>query len=99
MTCSMICWLHEVDERHVGRVGGKGANLGRLLRLGLPVPPGFVVTTQAYRAVVASTDLAAAGLEQLRARLPSTPLPDQVRQPASTSSRPAGRNDYLTVQG
>ncbi len=30
-------------------VGGKGANLGELARAGLPVPPGFCVTTAAYR--------------------------------------------------
>lgn len=29
--------------------GGKGANLARLARAGFPVPPGFIVTTQAYR--------------------------------------------------
>ena len=29
--------------------GGKAANLGELVRAGLPVPPGFVVTTVAYR--------------------------------------------------
>lgn len=28
--------------------GGKGANLGELTRAGMPVPPGFVVTAQAY---------------------------------------------------
>lgn len=30
-------------------VGGKGANLARLTAAGLPVPPGFIVTTAAYR--------------------------------------------------
>jgi pyruvate,water dikinase len=30
------------------RVGGKGANLSRLAAAGLPVPPGFCVTTEAY---------------------------------------------------
>lgn len=30
-------------------VGGKGASLARLAAAGLPVPPGFHVTTQAYR--------------------------------------------------
>ncbi len=30
-------------------VGGKGANLGELTGAGLPVPPGFVVTADAYR--------------------------------------------------
>ena len=28
--------------------GGKGANLGEMTAAGLPVPPGFVITGQAY---------------------------------------------------
>jgi pyruvate,water dikinase len=32
--------------------GGKGASLARLIRAGLPVPGGFLVTTEAYRAFV-----------------------------------------------
>ena len=35
-------------------VGGKAANLGELIRAGLPVPPGVCVTTEAYRQVAAS---------------------------------------------
>ena len=34
-------------------VGGKAANLGEMLGLGLPVPPGFVVTTETCRAFLA----------------------------------------------
>src|SRR6478609_9697302 len=30
-----------------GLLGGKGANLAEMTRLGIPVPPGFTVTTQA----------------------------------------------------
>jgi pyruvate,water dikinase len=30
------------------RVGGKAANLGRMLAAGLPVPPGFCITTKAF---------------------------------------------------
>ena len=33
----------------VDRVGGKGASLARLVAAGLPVPPGFHITTAAYR--------------------------------------------------
>ena len=33
----------------VGLAGGKGLSLGRMAVAGLPVPPGFVVTTEAYR--------------------------------------------------
>ena len=37
--------------------GGKGANLARLARAGFPVPPGFIVSTDAYRAFVAANGL------------------------------------------
>jgi pyruvate, orthophosphate dikinase len=33
-------------------LGGKGANLGEMTRVGLPVPPGFTVTTEACNAYV-----------------------------------------------
>jgi pyruvate,water dikinase len=35
-------------------VGGKGASLARLVRAGLPVPGGFHITTEAYRAFVSA---------------------------------------------
>jgi phosphoenolpyruvate synthase/pyruvate phosphate dikinase len=37
--------------------GGKGANLGELISAGLPVPPGFCITTAAYRRAVAQAGL------------------------------------------
>ncbi len=37
--------------------GGKGANLGELVRQGFPVPDGFVVTTAAYAAYLAHNGL------------------------------------------
>ena len=44
-----IVWFAEVGRDSVPLVGGKGANLGELTRAQIPVPPGFVVTTRAYR--------------------------------------------------
>ena len=38
-------------------VGGKGANLSRLSRVGFPVPPGFLITTAAYCAFVQANHL------------------------------------------
>jgi len=43
-----ILWFKEVTKDDVGIVGGKGANLGEMTRAGLPVPPGFIVTSGAY---------------------------------------------------
>ena len=35
-------------------LGGKGANLAEMTRLGLPVPPGFTITTEACREYLAT---------------------------------------------
>ncbi len=44
----LVLGLQELGKGDVERAGGKGANLGELLRAKIPVPPGFVVTAQAY---------------------------------------------------
>jgi phosphohistidine swiveling domain-containing protein len=38
-------------------VGGKAGNMGELTRAGLPVPPGFCLTTEAYRQATAGAGL------------------------------------------
>ena len=43
-----VVWFQEVDKGDIGMVGGKGANLGEMTKAGIPVPPGFIVTAQAY---------------------------------------------------
>ncbi len=43
-----VLGLDQVRLADVELVGGKGANLGELIEAGLPVPPGFVVTSSAY---------------------------------------------------
>ncbi len=40
--------FEELSKDDIGIAGGKGANLGELTQAGIPVPPGFVVTAQAY---------------------------------------------------
>ena len=44
----------EGDRSRSDLLGGKGANLAEMYRLGLPVPPGFTVTTEACRAYLGS---------------------------------------------
>ncbi len=50
----MSQWIRQLDDPglDLASAGGKGVNLGRLTRAGLRVPPGFVVTTDAYRRFV-----------------------------------------------
>ena len=52
-----IVWFSQVGRDAVPLVGGKGANLGELTQAQIPVPPGFVVTTRAYRAFLVATGL------------------------------------------
>lgn len=54
-----IRWFRDLARDDVGIAGGKGANLGEMTRAGLPVPPGFVVTIDAYRRFADAGGLAA----------------------------------------
>ena len=45
---ALVVDLAEVNRANLPIVGGKGANLGEMLRAELPVPPGFVLTVAAY---------------------------------------------------
>ena len=79
-------------------LGGKGANLAEMARIGLPVPPGFIVTTEACRAfrhagavpdgLFAQVDAALADLEAATGRRlgdPAAPLLLSVRSGAPFS--------------
>jgi pyruvate,water dikinase len=54
---TFTCTLQEIGSSDLELVGGKGANLGELVRAGLPVPRAFCVTTAAYRAFVQRNEL------------------------------------------
>ena len=43
-----VKWFSELNKNSGNVAGGKGANLSEIYNLRLPVPPGFVVTAQAY---------------------------------------------------
>ncbi len=47
-----VRWFDELGRDDTPVAGGKGANLGEMTRAGLPVPPGFVVAAEAYRAFI-----------------------------------------------
>jgi pyruvate, water dikinase len=43
-----VSWFADIGLADRPQVGGKGGSLGELTRAGIPVPPGFVVRTQAF---------------------------------------------------
>jgi pyruvate,water dikinase len=50
----LVLRLGEASDNHRSLVGGKAFNLGKLIAAGLPVPPGFCVTTTAFDFFLAS---------------------------------------------
>lgn len=63
--------LRDIRGPMLPDVGGKAANLGELASAGLPVPPGFCLTTEAYRRA-----LSASGLDEVCEALKSTSTAD-----------------------
>ncbi|MEO3869093.1 PEP/pyruvate-binding domain-containing protein [Nonomuraea sp. B12E4] len=74
----------DFSEIHAGmlaEVGGKAANLGEMTRAGLPVPPGWALTTEAYRQVAEGLETSGDGLaERARRHLLQAPVPDAVHE-------------------
>jgi len=66
-------WVYAFEEGTAGMknlLGGKGANLAEMSRIGLPVPPGFIVTTEACNAYYEAGEHFPAGLwDQVLAHL------------------------------
>jgi pyruvate,water dikinase len=72
MTRNFITTLTQTGS--LESVGGKGLNLIRLTRAGMPVPPGFIVSTAAYTVFVAYNHLDAVLVEAFATREQGQPL-------------------------
>src|SRR5690349_11031985 len=57
------------DGKHKMLLGGKGANLCEMTQIGLNVPPGFVITTEACLAYLEKNQLPAGLMEDIRAHM------------------------------
>ncbi len=52
-----VAWFKDLNKDSIPVAGGKGANLGEMFNLGLPVPGGFAVTAQTYKEFIEKTGL------------------------------------------
>lgn len=53
-----VVWFSDLRKTDIPIVGGKNANLGEMINAGIPVPPGFAITAQAYEAFLVETRIA-----------------------------------------
>ncbi|MEV4563734.1 PEP/pyruvate-binding domain-containing protein [Nonomuraea sp. NPDC049419] len=89
----------EIDAGMLAEVGGKAANLGELTRAGLPVPPGWVLTTEAYRRVAEGLDTGGpAPAERARRHLLEAPMPEDVRAAIAGAYRELGGDVPVAVR-
>ena len=52
-----IVWFSEISNKDVALVGGKGASLGEMYNIKLPIPPGFCITAEAYKLFLDKTNI------------------------------------------
>lgn len=90
--------FESIDGSMLATVGGKAANLGELTRAGLPVPPGFCVTTDAYRAVARAGDPASTTPGNAREMLLKTSVPQEIRDAIVTGYRALGDDVPVAVR-
>ncbi|HWE25609.1 MAG TPA: PEP/pyruvate-binding domain-containing protein, partial [Myxococcales bacterium] len=70
--------LSTLGAKDLAIAGGKGANLGELIRAGFPVPDGFVITTNAYAAAASAASIDPTDPIAARARLTEMAVPPEV---------------------
>lgn len=61
--------FHEGSKDDKDLLGGKGANLAEMTKMGLPVPPGFTITTEACHAYLQTGDLPAGLSDEINKHL------------------------------
>ncbi|PIE16420.1 MAG: pyruvate, phosphate dikinase [Proteobacteria bacterium] len=86
MSAKLVYMFDEADASMRKLLGGKGANLGEMTRLGLPVPPGFTITTDACRYYSKHGEMPAGLMDQVRAAM--TKLEQKMGKRFGDSSNP-----------
>ncbi|WP_245814951.1 phosphoenolpyruvate synthase [Cystobacter ferrugineus] len=82
---SWVVWFDSLSREDVPLAGGKGANLGEMTQAGLPVPRGFVVTSESFRQA----------LRPVRSRLEELWRDIDVDDPESLAERSAELREFV----
>ncbi|MBI3443374.1 phosphoenolpyruvate synthase, partial [Candidatus Woesebacteria bacterium] len=53
----LVAFFKDIDKDDLPLVGGKGANLGEMVKVGFPVPPGFAITVPSYDLFLSENNL------------------------------------------
>jgi len=53
----LVIWFENLRKTDIPSVGGKNANLGEMTNAGIPIPPGFAITANAYKKFIEETGI------------------------------------------
>lgn len=90
MSGRFVVPLSALGARDLPLAGGKGANLGELIRARLPVPDGFVITTEAYAAAAGAAGVDPRDPLDARRRLVESAMPPEVATAVRDAYRSLG---------
>lgn len=90
-----VLWFNQLGIEDVNIVGGKGGNLGEMYNLGIPIPNGFVVTSDAYFQFIEENNLKPKIKDILK--ITDVDQPDQLQQ-ASKKIRSIIRKSPINEQ-
>lgn len=83
----LILWFEELTKEDVPLVGGKNANLGEMIKAGIPVPYGYAVTAYAYKKFIEETGIKDKIYEILKEKVPKTAAKPEDYMDASAEIR------------
>lgn len=90
MNQRLVVPLSALGAHDLPIAGGKGANLGELIRAGFPVPDGFVITTDAYVAAASAAAVDPKDPKAARAKLIETAMPAEIANSVRDAYRALG---------
>jgi len=87
---STVLGLRELGRDDIATAGGKGANLGELIKAGFDVPDGFVLPTEVYAAALEAAQLSLPPEDEddpaaFREQVCRVPLPENTRREIATA--------------
>jgi pyruvate,water dikinase len=80
MKKELVIWFENLRKTDIPSVGGKNANLGEMIKAGIPVPPGFAITAYAYKKFIEETKIVQKIYDIIKETVKEQSNPEQYRE-------------------
>lgn len=88
-----------ITKKDIETAGGKGANLGEMTRAGIPVPPGAVLTAQAYQRFMEFNQINVSDKpDEIRNAIITGNMPEDVQKEIAVFYRELGEKARVAVR-